>query len=176
MPLAQPRLGPVNGPTILAITSEGSERQGFAYGWQTPATGAPVANLAYIFPFSVSDPYPVANGFVVNGTAVAGNVDVGIYDTAGNRLISSGATAQSGTSTIQLLPMSYTLAPGLYYCAFSASSGSANFLRWPASSVWFRIAGHFQQSTAHPLPATATFAAAAQNDIPIFGLTRLAVL
>jgi hypothetical protein len=176
MPLTQPRLGPVNGATITAISAEGSERQGFAYGWGTPATGSPVANLGYLFPFSVSDTYVVQNGFIVNGTAVAGNVDIGIYDGSGNRLVSSGAIAQSGTSTIQLLPMSYTLSPGLYYCAFSASSASANFLTWPTSVVWFRIVGHFQITSGHPLPSTATLASPLNNNIPIFGLTRMAVL
>lgn len=176
MPLAHPKLGPVNGATIVATGAEGSERQGFAYGWSTPATGAPTANLAYLFPFSVSEPYPCINGFVVNGTAVAGNVDVGIYDPSGNLLASSGAIAHSGTSTIQLLPLVYTIPPGLYYCAMSASSASANLLRWPAAAVWLRIAGHFQASSAHPLPSTLTPAASSTADIPIFGLTRMAVL
>jgi hypothetical protein len=59
-----------------------------------------------------------------NGATVAGNIDVGIYADDGDakpgaKVISSGATAQSGTNSVQFSDVSDTaLAAGRYWLAF----------------------------------------------------------
>jgi hypothetical protein len=55
---------------------------------------------------------------VLNGATASGNMDVGIYDYAGTRLVSSGSTAQSGTSAFQDFDITDTLlGPGIFYLA-----------------------------------------------------------
>ena len=60
-------------------------------------------NLAVFVPFWVPEPVVITKMGWGNGTAVAGNIDVGISDESGNRLVSAGSTAQSGTSALQVV-------------------------------------------------------------------------
>jgi hypothetical protein len=55
---------------------------------------------------------------IFNGTAVAGNGKVMLYDSAGNRLAISASTAMSGTTAYQLIPFTAALAvkgPATYF-------------------------------------------------------------
>ena len=88
----------------------------------------------------------------------------------------TGLTAQSGTSTLQAVSMSYTLSPGEYYMAFGTSSATSTFLRWTQGTQVSRLAGYYTAASVIALPATVTFAAPQVNDIPVFGITRLATL
>ena len=137
----------------------------------------PAANLAIYIPFRVSAPVLVTQMFTTNGSTVAGNVDIGIYDVAGTRLVSSGATAQSGTSALQAYDITDTLlAPGQFYLACSLSDGTATIARVATSAQFLRAFGCAQEASAHPLPATATFATMAQAYLPIIGLTTESVV
>lgn len=129
----------------------------------------PAGNLAIYVPFTVWEPFTVTHLAWVNGAAVSGNVDMGIYDEAGTRLTSTGATAQSGTNAIQIVDITdITLGPGLYYMAMSLSSAVGTIWR-NAPAVYLSImSGVYEQASAHPLPANATFAAPAQTYIPAF--------
>lgn len=62
-----------------------------------------------------------------NGSAVAGNVTVGLYDGSGNFLGKSASTAQAGTDAYQLVPLALTLTPGTYYVAVQFDDTSARF-------------------------------------------------
>lgn len=67
-----------------------------------------------------------------NGTAVAGNVTVGLADSTGAPISAakSASTAQSGTTAYQLIPFSSPYAavgPATYYIQVQFNSGSANF-------------------------------------------------
>jgi hypothetical protein len=83
-----------------------------------------VANLAVFIPFGLSQPFLVREVFWMNGSAAGANIDVGIYDTAGNRLASLGTTAQGTASTLtnSAAFTDYTIAPGDYYLAFAATA------------------------------------------------------
>jgi hypothetical protein len=175
MPLAMPTLGRPNSATITPYHWETGE-MAYRYGASSPTAGTVSQNRGYFVRFFVTAPYAVANAFVVNGATVNGNIDFGIYDTAGNRLVSTGLTAHSGTSTLQAVSMSYTLSPGEYYMAFGTSSATSTFLRWTQGTQVSRLAGYYTAASVIALPATVTFAAPQVNDIPVFGITRLATL
>lgn len=64
-----------------------------------------------------------------NGGTVAGNVLVGLFNSAGQLVASSASSAQSGTFAIQKVAFtsSYSAAPGIYYIGVMPSSASATF-------------------------------------------------
>lgn len=175
MPLAFPVIGRPNSATILPYNWETGE-QSHRYGASSPTAGTISQNRAYFVGITITAPYKVANGIVVNGATAAGNIDFGIYDENGNRLVSTGLTAQSGTSTLQVVPMSYTLQPGRYYMAFGTDSATATVLRWTQGTQVGRVAGFYTAASSIALPATVTFAVPQVNDIPVFGITRMATL
>lgn len=98
------------------------------------------AAAAYAIPVWLPRPKLIKRLAVLNGAAVAGNVDVGIYlpeamDRYGSQrpsklLVSSGATAQAGTSQWQVLNISDVSLPmGLYFLAVKYTNIAATFLR-----------------------------------------------
>ena len=139
----------------------------------------PTANKAMYMPFWLAQPIIVVKLFCLNGAAVSGNVDMGIYDAAGTKIVSTGSTAQAGISVIQEFDIADTVVgPGLFYLAIALDNTTGTiyrgfFLSLPVAS----LAGMAHQLTAFPLPATATFAAVATNTtIPICALTTRSVI
>jgi hypothetical protein len=137
------------------------------------------ANRALFIPFVITKPTLIKQLFVLNGAAVSGNIDVGIYDAAGTKIVSSGSTAQAGTTVIQSFDVTDTmLAPGQYYFAVALDNSTGTLLRVTVGGSGYRQQelGMAQQSTAFPLPATATFATIASDYIPVVGLTTRALI
>lgn len=121
------------------------------------STTWPSANRGYFIAFI--NPVPIqVNGFAwANGAAVAGNVDVGIYTPDGVRLVSTGAIAQSGTSTLQqsTLGTPYVLGAGWFFLGVSLSSASGRlYAITPSASTGQGCMPVFQVDSVHPLPAT----------------------
>lgn len=139
----------------------------------TAATGT--ANRAYLVPIVPAANGPVNKAWWINGGTVSGNLDVGIYDKDGNRVASTGAVAQSGANAIQSAALTVvpTLLAGIpYYLAFSSSSATSELFAVDAAGAQIATAcGFVQAATAHPLPATVTFAAMASQYLYTFGLT-----
>lgn len=138
----------------------------------------PTANKAFVYPFRVRNrPFVAKQAFVLNGSAVSGNVDVGVYDSRGNLIVSTGATAQAGTSVVQLLDITdTTLQPGRYLLALSVSNTTARVAR--ASNVPFQtlaLNGCWVMTSAHPLPSTLTLATPDTAYVPVFGISSLTV-
>lgn len=161
----------------ISVESIGSILRGD--GVAAPASAVwPAANRAIFVPIAIAAPYPVRKLWWANGTAVAGNVDCGIYSADGTRLISAGATAQAGTSAIQSVTLGtpFLLLPGLYYLALAFSSASGTAIRVASGTLAPQMAGCAQMATAEPLPATATFASIASSYIPIFGIASSPVI
>lgn len=138
----------------------------------------PLANLALYFPFVLAEPVLVKKVAWMNGTAVSGNVDVGVYDEVGTRLFSTGSTAQAGTSAKQEVDITdIYLTPGLYYLAIACDNTTATFLRSTQIQEVARILGCMEQTSAFALPATATFAQMARAGyIPCFLLAAGTVI
>jgi len=137
----------------------------------------PTANLVIYVPFSIPEPMMITKLFWGNGAAVAGNYDVGVYDSAGTRLVSSGSTGQSGTSRLQVVDVIDTvIARGLFYlalCGDTAGSTSRVLACVPAAGIAQSFGLLQQASVTLPLSTNAspaTFAIYATALIPLVGL------
>jgi hypothetical protein len=172
-----PLYTPPRAPNTHAMTSHINLRQGIAAVQAATNSGSPTAaawpsaNLAIYIPMAIDRPEVITALWVYNGS-VNGNIDIGVYDEDYNRLVSTGAVAQSGANTIQSVDITdYAIAPGLYYMGLSLSSGTGQVFRSAAVSLpYVRAFGVTQEASAHPLPATATFAALANHYVPVFGM------
>jgi hypothetical protein len=130
------------------------------------------ANQAIYLPFVLPWRYPVRRVFWGNGGLASGNVDVGIYTINGGRIWSNGGVAQAGPTSVQYLtPASPLILPsGRYYFAMAMNNNAGQMMGCNADSK-VRAVGFYQQASAYPLPAQATFAPWTSNFIvPIAGL------
>ena len=132
-------------------------------------------NAAMFVPIVAAANLEVKTAWWLNGATVNGNTDVGIYDKDLNRLGSTGAVAQSGTTAIQsaALAIPAMLRAGQpYYLALATSSATATYQSLDlAASLYTRALGLTFMAAAYPLPAAATPGTAGVRYIPIFGLT-----
>src|SRR4051794_4906204 len=81
-------------------------------------SGYSANNQAKYVPVLLTVPVVVTKLAWLNGATLGSNIDVGIYDDNGLRLVSSGAVAQSGVSAVQVADITDTpLGPGCYYLA-----------------------------------------------------------
>lgn len=137
------------------------------------------ANTAVFVPFRVEEPVTILKLWTMNGSTATGNVDIGVYDEVGRRLISAGSTAQSGTNVLQQFDVTDTLiGPGNFYLALVASSTATTFFGYPYSAdraAAQHTAGMRQMASALPLPATATFAVNGSG-FPLFGASLRSVI
>ena len=144
----------------------------------SPAAGAVwgTANLGVFIPFAV-DQQIIVTQIHLEVTTTGGNVDVGIYDEAGNRLVSNGAvaTAAAGVQTFNITDT--TLVPGRYYVGISCSATTPAFKEcsplWAASAVGATLVGARQAAAVHPLPATVTYATPTRLTMPLFSLETI---
>lgn len=138
----------------------------------------PAADLAIYVPFSLSRSVTVAQLFWVNGGTASGNVDAGIYSADGTRLTSTGSTAQAGTNAPQSVNITdIQIGAGLFFIAIAMNNGTGTLFRATFAQLGLAITtGMYQQATAFPLPANATFANPTFDYIPAFGFTPGSVL
>lgn len=131
----------------------------------------PSANLAIYIPFTIRRVTQIYKLFTVNGSAAANSFDIGIYSGDGTKIISTGSTAQSGTTVVQAVTITTTtLGPGQYYMALAMNGTTGTFFKTGSAVQILHTEGILNQATAFPLPATATFATASQIYTPLFGL------
>lgn len=148
----------------------------------TTATAWTTANRAIFLPFSLETTVTAYQMAVVNGATLGGNLDVGIYDVLGNRLVSKGSTAQTGTSVIQKLDITDTvLTPGVYFMAMATDSTTATYEGTGVVSgagEQFRACGVQEQLSAFALPDPATFAnpASTTTTIPSIAIALRSVI
>jgi hypothetical protein len=144
-----------------------------------PASAAfTAANKARYYPVLVPVICAVRRLWWANGATVSAsyNLDCGIYADAGyapgTLLVSTGSTAQGTASQVQFVDVTDTaLSPGLYWIAIACSSTSATLFRSQAISgaASVNAALSFGQTTALPLPATATPAEATDAEVYLCG-------
>ncbi len=158
----------------------GSKIYGMGGGNVTNVTSNtfPTANLAILIPFQLPESTQVAQLFWHNGAAVSGNVDMGIYTADGRRLVSTGSTAQAGTSTHQAVDITDTiLGPGLFYMAIALDNTTGTLFSGAlGSAVGAKVLGMAQMASAFPLPTSVTFASIGQDYIPLMALTTGTVI
>lgn len=164
----------------LIISSASTQSLGHALSAMGVIAGTiawPTANKAIFVPVTIYDAVTIVKMYVINGNPVSGNIDVGIYDVGGARLVSAGSTAQAGTDVVQEFNITdTTLNPGLYYLACALDNGTGRVSRWNPSAALGRALGVAEQTTAFALPSSATFAALSSSYIPaIFATPRTVI-
>lgn len=137
------------------------------------ASAAPPANdyIVYV-PVRIPEDCTVLRVYWANGGSVSGNVNMGLYSSAGSKLWETGSTAQSGTNQLQFVDIAnQATSAGFYYMALQFSSTSARVCRFAPTLFYLQAAGVMEeQAGSFALPATATFAKLANAYLPAFGL------
>lgn len=168
---------PVYDDVSTVISTRSLAALGDAFlGW-APAMGfastAPAsANAAIFIPFRVQETVVVKKMGWFNGAGVAGNADMGIYNSANTRLVSTGSVAQATVSVWQITDTAdQTLNPGYYWMAFVASTvTTATYQAVAPGAQFLRTLGCYGQASALPLPATSTPAQPPANYLPWIAL------
>lgn len=138
----------------------------------------PAANRIIYIPFGLAMPATIVKLWVYNGAFTGSpNLNMGIYDVAGTRIVQIGTTAQSGASVLQVFDIADTLiGPGDFYLAIIATVTTAQMIRTAPGDVGFcRAMGMLQEAgSGSTLPTTATFATVASAYIPQIGFSTRA--
>lgn len=107
----------------------------------TSATAAntdqtPVATEVYIAEVIVIMPCTATGVAPYNGSAVSGNMKVGLANRAGTVVATSATTAASGTTAYQRVPFTATVAltPGIYYVLTFYDNNTQRATAWTAGS------------------------------------------
>lgn len=174
-PMIAPRPIPFTMMSTQSIEAAGIEMLSLNKAAFGTGNNWPSANLAVFVPWLLAVPWTARQMFWFNGSAVAGNLDIGIYDSTGTRKVSKGTTAQATTNTMQIADITDTLlTPGLYYLSMSSDTsgvtqkvGSVTL----AQAAFGSVCGIFQAATAFVLPSSVTFASYAQTVVPLIGVT-----
>jgi hypothetical protein len=159
---------------MATVCSHGPQSLGAgAYGIGLGAGSYPAANIAIFVPFRIGQPIKFSTMFIYNGASVSGNIDVGVYACDGTKIVSTGSTAQAGTSSIQTFTVTTTeLDSGLFYFAVAMDNATGTLYRHaPSPAAMVNFQGVAQMAAAFPLPATATLATTAYGYAPLVGLT-----
>ena len=166
-------------PPVISVFSQFCSASNLVFLANAVSNGSsfawPSANRALFVPIWLPAPFLLKSMFAVNGTTATGNIDLGVYGVDGSLIASKGSTAQSGTSTLQILSLTtpIILSPGRYFMAISASSTSATFIgRTPTTQILRRF-GLLQAASQVPLATGPTFATAASAVLPHFGIAQI---
>jgi hypothetical protein len=118
-----------------------------------------VNNKAYFYPFRLQSHAVAYQLLFWVGATSSGNIDVGIYDSQKNLVVSSGSTAMSATvNTVQELNITDTaLPPGDYLLAGACSTTGGTCFR-VASNDELALASYpvYEQTLALALPNPCT--------------------
>lgn len=147
------------------------------YGGGQASAAWPSANRAYFVPFVTNQTTTIMQLFIVNGSTASGNFDIGIYDDNGTKIVSSGSTAQSGTSVIQAVDITDTMiGAGRYYLALSMNGTTGTNQSFSTAAAQNQAMGTFLAASAFALPATVTLAQNTTAFIPNFGLSTVPII
>lgn len=136
------------------------------------STVYPLANRCIFVPFKIEKTAVAYNMFTQAGSAVSGNIDVGLYTSGMVSLTTLGSTAQANVSDITVHNITDTiLLPGRYYMGLSCDNITATFPRWSTGPRHLRMMGCLEKTGTFPLPTgTVTTSAVASGDLQLFGV------
>jgi hypothetical protein len=130
----------------------------------------PTANLAICQPFSLPAAVTVLHMAWFNGGAASGNIDAGIYNEDGTKVVTTGSTVMAGLNVVQFASVASTpLAAGSYFLVLCVDNTTAQLTRTQGGAGIHQVTGMQQASAAVPLGATLTFANPANNYLPYIG-------
>lgn len=124
-----------------------------AFAWTT-------ANRAIYVPVRVPQRVKVLQLAYLPSTTATGNIDIGLYDQAGARVVSSGSTAKSATAAVIIVDVTDSvIGPGLYYLALNNDTTTDTFLGATIETPPFQSARGVlvEQLASVTLPATAAW-------------------
>jgi hypothetical protein len=119
----------------------------------------PTANLIIYVPVRLKIAVLARKLFYSSQTVGTGNIDIGVYNRAGSRLVNSGSTAKSTTNALVFVDTTDTrLKPDLYYVALQSSNNTDTFNRTPPAAPYLAYLGvRSEAAGGFGLPATATW-------------------
>jgi hypothetical protein len=132
----------------------------------------PANNRAYYYPFTLTDWGTALKLLLAIGATSVGNVDVGIYTSEKNNIVSAGSTAMSATvNTIQEIDITDTLLPpGEYLLAVALSDSTGTVLRVGLTDELGLSLVPVYEEDVFPLPATAAPVISASTTVPLVGV------
>ncbi len=138
----------------------------------------PTANKIYYIPFRIGATVLVKRLYCVNGAAVSGNIDLGVYDQNGKRLIVAGSTAQASTNVPQAIDTTDTeLLPGCYYFGIQCSNTTSAFFRNNSAVSLLQGRGLYMETAGGiGLPSTATGVRITNAYFPACGLMMVTAI
>jgi len=139
----------------------------------------PASNRILYQPFRLPTPITIAQLYCYNGTAVSGNVDIGIYMLDGSKIITTSSVAQAGTSALQLFDITDTLiGPGTFYMGITLDNTTGTLFRVALTVLASaQVMGVLEENPGgFGLPSTATFGSISASYIPLIGMTPRTVL
>lgn len=116
---------------------------------------------AVYVPLRVRQRVTVRKLWVFHGSTGTGDFDVGIYDAAGTRLVSTGSTAKTAATAVKVVDVTDTVVgPGLYYLALNADSATDTYQADSDPAPICASMGVLTETLGSvTLPATASWAA-----------------
>lgn len=127
------------------------------------------SNVVQYIPIVVPKAVTVYEAMWNNGGTVSGNIDAGLMDAQGHRLVNTGPVLQSGVSSLQVAALTPTLIQaGIVYAAFSQDNTSGTVYRMGTGNfAILEACGVAQQTTGtFGIPATWTLATISNGVTP----------
>ena len=139
------------------------------------------ANLLVFVPLLLIEPLTVSQFFWFNGATSQDNTDVGIYSLDGaTKFGSTGSTANSGTSTLQVVDVTNFVIPAnkRLWLVLGCDSSTHTFLLANPVVAALDLVGVTQQASgwSSGLPSTITPAIPTVAKLPLFGFTGKATV
>lgn len=162
-----------------SISTLSREALGFALLQGSGNSTWPTANDALFIPFTIRRYALVQRMFSINNNVASGNLDLGIFTSDGTRIVSTGSTAQSGTSQKQFFPLFSPpryLSPNQYYMAIAMNNTTGGIRRLNISIIRQQMAGMLKATSAFPLPASVVFTTVTATYIPLIGMDLVGTL
>jgi hypothetical protein len=158
--------------SLMPLVASFDADVGVNCGATPTATTNPGANLGLFVPHRVHSATWLRRFWVIIGNTT-GTISMGIYRTDGTLVIGTGTQSMAASNVVLYYSVTATLLPpGEYYLGISRST--TNSIAAVTTVGMSRAIGVCQMASAHPLPAFATFVAAAQDYVPYFGYSTLA--
>lgn len=131
----------------------------------------PLANLAIYVPVRIPSPCVVKSLWFGSGGTSTGSVDMALYTSSGAAMIEATAGAKASSMEHVFDTTDTLVGPGLYYIGLSSNSNSDSFVGLTIAAPLALAFGILSQTSAYPLPSSATWAAdQTLAVVPIVGL------
>src|SRR5215831_10212596 len=130
----------------------------------------PAVSKCIFMPITLQVPILVKQFWYYVNTS-SGNIDIGVYDIAGNRKASAGSTAMAGASVVTAIDVTdFELDAGNWFLGISVDNTTAALFRSALPASAYRASGVQEQLSTFPLANPATFANPTSAYLPVFGL------